>query len=126
MEKSVQLTKAEEQIMQVLWSLGEGTVQEIRDLLEAPKPARTTVSTVLTILENKGFAGHKSNGRINVYFALVAKEAYSKTQLSGLLKNYFNNSFGAMASFFAKENNYTIEELDLLIRDTQNELDKEK
>lgn len=123
---NVQLTKAEEQIMQVLWELGEGTVQDIRDRLEEVKPARTTVATVLTILENKGFASHSSQGRVNLYKPLISKEGYSKSQLSGLLKNYFNNSFAAMASFFAKENNYSIEELDLLIRDTKEELNKEK
>jgi len=128
MEKvpAVQLTKAEEQIMQILWSLGEGTVQDIREKLEDPKPARTTVSTVLTILENKGFASHTSLGRINNYTPLISKEVYSKSQLFGLLKNYFNNSFSSMASFFAKENNYSVEELDMLIRDTKNELNKEK
>jgi len=109
MEKvpAVQLTKAEEQIMQILWSLGEGTVQDIREKLEDPKPARTTVS-------------------INNYTPLISKEVYSKSQLFGLLKNYFNNSFSSMASFFAKENNYSVEELDMLIRDTKNELNKEK
>lgn len=123
---NVQLTKAEEQIMQVLWGLGEGTVQDIRDRLEEPKPARTTVATVLTILENKNFASRTSQGRVNLYTPLVSKEGYSKLQLSGLLKNYFNNSFAAMASFFAKENNYTIEELDQLIKDTHEELKKDK
>lgn len=123
---NVQLTKAEEQIMQVLWELGEGTVQDIREQLEEVKPARTTVATVLTILENKGFASHSSQGRVNIYKPLVSKEGYSKTQLSGLLKKYFNNSFAAMASFFAKENNYSIEELDLMIKETKEELDKEK
>ena len=122
----VQLTKAEEQIMQVLWTLGEGTVQDIREKMEAPKAARTTVATVLSILENKGFVKHNSVGRTNVYFPAIAKEAYSKTQLFGLLKNYFNDSFSSMASFFAKESNYSVEELDRLIRDTKEELKKEK
>lgn len=126
MEKIVQLTKAEEQIMQVLWALSEGTVQDIRDSLEVPVPARTTVSTVLTILENKGFVTHNSIGRTNIYTAVITKEVYSKSQLSGLLKNYFNNSFATMASFFAKENNFTITELDELIKDTKDELNKEK
>lgn len=120
-----QLTKAEEQIMQILWSLGEGTVQDIRDKLADPKPARTTVSTVLTILENKGFASHHSLGRINNYIPLISKDDYSKSQLFGLLKNYFNNSFASMASFFAKESNYTIEELDTLLQNTKDELNKE-
>lgn len=126
MEKMGQLTKAEEQIMQALWTIGEGTVQEIRDQLPEPKPARTTVSTVLTILGNKGFTSHDSLGRSNVYKPLIDKQIYSKNQLSGLLKNYFNNSFATMASFFAKENNYSIEELDQMIRETKDELNKEK
>lgn len=126
MKKIAQLTKAEEQIMQVLWNIGRGTVQDIREKLQAPKPARTTVATVLTILENKGFARHKSSGRTNVYAPIVGKEAYSKKQLSGLLKNYFNNSFASMASFFATENNYTVEELDRLLQETRDELKKEK
>jgi BlaI family penicillinase repressor len=123
---NTQLTKAEEQIMQVLWSLGEGTVHDIIVQLSDPKPARTTVATVLTILENKGFASRSTKGRVNLYTPLVSKEGYSKAQLSGLLKNYFNNSFATMASFFAKENNFTIEELDSLIKDTRDELDKDK
>lgn len=123
---NVQLTKAEEQIMQVLWELGEGTVHDIRERLVEPKPARTTVATVLTILENKSFASRTTQGRVNLYAPLVSKEGYSRSQLSGLLKNYFNNSFSAMASFFARENNYSIEELDLLIKETKDELDKDK
>lgn len=123
---NAQLTKAEEQIMQALWELEQGTVQDIRDRLEDAKPARTTVATVLTILENKGFVSHISQGRANIYKPLISKEGYSKSQLSGLLKNYFNNSFASMASFFARENNYSIEELDLLIKDTKEELNKEK
>ena len=122
----VQLTKAEEQIMQILWTLNEGSVQDILEKLEEPKPARTTVSTVLTILENKGFVSHESRGRTNMYAPVVLKEAYSKFQLFGLLRNYFDNSFASMASFFAKENNYSVEELDKLIKDTQDELNKEQ
>ena len=122
----VQLTKAEEQIMQVLWGLGQATVQDILEKLEEPKPARTTVSTVLTILETKGFATHSSVGRINNYTPVLSKDVYSKSQLFGLLKNYFNNSFSSMASFFAKESNYTVEELDTIIQQTKDELSKEQ
>lgn len=123
---NVQLTKAEEQIMQVLWELGQGTVHDIRERLSEPKPARTTVATVLTILENKSFTSRSTEGRINVYAPLVSKEGYSKYQLSGLLKNYFNDSFASMASFFARENNYSLKDLDQLIKDTKEGLDKEK
>ena len=112
--------------MQILWDLGKGTVQDIRERLDNPKPARTTVSTVLTVLENKGFVKHKNAGRTNVYAPAIQKEAYSKTQLFGLLKNYFNNSFASMASFFANEKNYSIEQLDTLIQETKDQLKKEK
>ena len=125
METGAQLTKAEEQIMQVLWKLEEGSVSDIREGLEEPKPARTTVATVLSILEKKGFVSHESVGRNNIYRPLLQKDIYSKTQLFGLLKNYFNDSFAAMASFFAKESNYSIEELDKLIRETKEDLDNE-
>jgi predicted transcriptional regulator len=122
----VQLTKAEEQIMQFLWTLRESTVQDIREKFEYPKPARTTIASVLSILENKGFATHKTFGRVNVYYPVVAKNEYSKTQLFGMIKNYFNNSLPAMVSFFAKEKNLSVEELDELLEETRKELEKEQ
>ena len=120
-----QLTRAEEQIMQILWMLQESTVQDIREKFEDSKPARTTISSVLSILENKGFAMHKSFGRVNVYYPIVAKNDYSKIQLFGMIKNYFNNSLPAMVSFFAKEKNLSMEELDELLEETRKELTKE-
>jgi predicted transcriptional regulator len=123
---SIQLTKAEEQVMKILWKLEQGTVQNILERFELPKPARTTVSTVLSILENKGFAAHTSEGKVNVYVPLLKKEDYSKSQLLGIMKNYFDNSFASMASFFAKENNLTMEELDGLLDETREALLKEQ
>ena len=122
----IQLTKAEEQIMQILWALQESTVQDIREKFEEHKPARTTIASVLTILENKGFAIHKSFGRVNVYYPAVAKNEYSKTQLFGMIKNYFDNSLPTMVSFFAKEKNLSIEELDELLEETREELKEEQ
>jgi predicted transcriptional regulator len=122
---ALQLTKAEEQIMKILWELKQGTVQDILEKFEPPKPARTTVATILSILENKGFAGHQSAGKVNVYSPVVKKEDYSKSQLSGIMKDYFNNSFASMASFFAKENNLSLEELDQLMEETREALRKE-
>ena len=122
----IQLTRAEEQIMQILWMLQESTVQDIREKFEDRKPARTTIASVLTILENKGFAMHKSFGRVNVYYPVVAKNEYSKTQLFGVIKNYFNNSLPTMVSFFAKEKNLSMEELDELLEETRKELGKEQ
>ena len=121
-----QLTKAEEQIMQIMWNLEESTVQNIREKFNPPKPARTTIATVLGILENKGFVTHKTLGRINVYYPSVDKKSYSKSQLMGVIKNYFNNSFTSMALFFAKEKNLTIEQLDALFEEAKEKLKTEE
>ena len=74
----MQLTKAEEQVMQILWDMEEGLVKDIRDRFNDPKPARNTVSTVVRILERKGFVGHKSYGNVHLYFPLVPKSEYSR------------------------------------------------
>ena len=115
----MQLTKAEEQIMQILWSLEQGTVQDILQGFAESKPARTTIATVLNILETKKFVGHRSEGRTNIYHPLVLKDDYSKNQLSGFIKNYFDGSFSSMVSFFAKENNISIEEMDAVLKETR-------
>ncbi|MCD7973035.1 MAG: BlaI/MecI/CopY family transcriptional regulator [Candidatus Azobacteroides sp.] len=115
----MQLTKAEEQVMHFLWNSGEATVQAIREQFHEPKPARTTIATILNILENKQFAGHYTKGRINIYRPLISKEEYSKKQFFGFLKNYFDGSFSSLTSFFAKETNMTVEELDKLMQETK-------
>lgn len=122
----MQLTKAEEQIMQILWTTDEATVQDILKEFTGTKPARTTISTVLGILENKGFVTHKTFGRVNVYTSLISKDEYSKKQLFGFLKNYFDGSFSSMTSFFAKETNLTIEDLDKLMEETKKALKEEQ
>lgn len=122
----MQLTKAEEQVMQILWAMDEGIVRDIRDAFPEPRPARNTVSTVIRILEKKGFVNHKTYGNLHVYYPLVTKEEYSKKQLFGLLESYFNNSFPAMASFFAREKDLSIKDLDKLLEETRSELKKKK
>lgn len=122
----MQLTKAEEQIMQILWKMGEGIVSDIRNTFTDPKPARNTVSTVLRILEKKGIVGHKAYGNVHVYHPLISKSEYSKSQLFGLMENYFNNSFPTMASFFAHEKDLSIKELDRLLDETKKEMAKIK
>jgi predicted transcriptional regulator len=123
---NMQLTKAEEQVMQILWELGEGLVKDIRDRFGDPKPARNTVSTVVRILEKKGFVGHRAYGNVYLYYPLITKSEYSKTQLFGLMESYFNNSFPAMASFFAREKDLTLGELEEMLEDTRKELSKRK
>jgi predicted transcriptional regulator len=120
------LTKAEEQIMQVLWESGKGFVKEIRQGLPDPKPAYNTVSTSVRILEEKGFVAHKTYGRSHQYYPLVSKKEYSKSRLHEMLSNYFGNSFRELVSFFAKENDLSLNELEELIQDVQQDIDKNK
>lgn len=119
------LTKAEEQIMQILWDLKEATVKEVVEGFKAPKPAYTTVATVLKVLEKKEIVSHKPLGNTYQYFATLSKKAYAKDQFSSLLTNYFSGSFPKMATFFAKENNLNISELEEMIKIAESELEKE-
>jgi len=122
----MQLTKAEEQVMQILWEMKEGLVKDIRDRFDDPKPARNTISTVVRVLEKKGFVTHKAYSNVHIYYPQVTKNEYSKKQLFGLMESYFDNSFPAMASFFAKEKDLSIKELDELLDDTRKELKRNK
>jgi BlaI family transcriptional regulator, penicillinase repressor len=118
----MQLTKAEEQIMQILWELGEGMVRDIRDKFDEPRPARNTVSTIIRVLEAKGVVSYRAEGNTHVYFPLVSKKEYSKKQLFSLMQNYFGNSFPQMATFFAREKDLTIDDLEELLNETKEEL----
>jgi predicted transcriptional regulator len=112
--------------MQILWKMKEGLVKDIREEFDDPKPARNTVSTVVRVLEKKGFVGHKAYGNVHLYFPLVSRKEYSKNQLFGLMENYFNNSFPAMASFFAREKDLSVKELEEMLDETRKELKKDK
>jgi BlaI family penicillinase repressor len=125
-KKEMQLTKAEEQIMQVLWEMREGLVKDIRDRFDDPKPARNTVSTVVRVLERKKYVSHRAYGNVHVYYPLVSKMEYSKNQLFRLLDGYFDNSFPALATFFAREKDLSVRELEELLEDTKKELKKNK
>ena len=117
-----ELTKAEEQVMQILWNMKESIVRDMVEQFPDPKPAYNTVSTVLRVLEKKGFVDHKAYGTTYVYFPLVSKKEYSKFQFTNLIKNYFNGSFPKMAAFFAKENKLSIQELEEMMEMARNEL----
>jgi predicted transcriptional regulator len=116
------LTKAEEEIMLILWKLGESTIRDVMTELSEPNTPYTTVSTVVRVLEKKGFVGHKAVGTTYLYFPLVAKKDYLKGYLSGIVSNYFDGSFSRMAAFFAKENDLDMKELHELITDIESEL----
>lgn len=110
------LTKAEEQIMQVIWKLEKAFLREIIDQLPNPKPHQNTVSTIIKILVGKDFAGVNVIGRNHQYYALVNKDAYSKGSMKSLIKKYFDGSFSNAVSSMVKENNLSIEELELLLK----------
>lgn len=116
------LTKAEEEIMLILWKLGESTIREVMSELSAPDTPYTTVSTVVRVLEKKKFVDHKAVGTTYLYYPLVQKKDYLKGYLSGIVSNYFDGSFSRMAAFFAKENDLDMEELHGLITDIESEL----
>ncbi len=119
-----ELTKAEEQVMQVLWKVKEGIVRDLISHFRDPKPAYNTVSTVLRVLEKKGFVDHKAYGTTYVYFPLVSKKDYSGFQFSNLIKNYFNGSFPKMAAFFAHENNMSMQDLEEMLSIAKEEMEK--
>ena len=110
-----ELTKAEEQIMQVLWDLNRAFVKEIIDRLPDPKPAYNTVSTIVRILQDKGFVGHETYGKSHCYYPLVDKDTYTRKFLKNFIGNYFQNSFSQMVSFLAKEENVDLKELEKIL-----------
>ncbi len=110
------LTKAEEQIMQTIWKLGKAFLREIIDELPNPKPHQNTVATIIKILVEKEFVGVTVFGRTHQYYPLVSKDVYSKGSIKTLVKGYFEGSFSNAVSFMVKENNLSIEELELLLK----------
>lgn len=111
-----ELTKAEEEIMQQLWELERGFVRDIIERLPEPKPAYTTVSTIVRILESKGFIDHEVFGKTHRYFPIVSKEAYRKFVTDKLMNGYFGNSVGEMVSFFVKEQQLDLTEADDILK----------
>ena len=109
-----ELTKAEEQVMQILWQLKEAIVKDIITEMPDPKPAYNTVSTVVRVLEGKGFIDHKAYGNSHVYFAVISEDSYKKFTFDKMMKNYFSNSYKSLVSFIADEKKLGIKELDEL------------
>ncbi|MDO7744260.1 MAG: BlaI/MecI/CopY family transcriptional regulator [Pedobacter sp.] len=110
------LTKAEEQIMQIIWQIDKGFVKEVIDLLPEPKPAYNTVSTIIRILEVKGFIGHEALGKSHQYYALISRDDYKRHATEKLLGNYFENSVESMFSFFVKEEKMDVGDVDEILK----------
>lgn len=120
------LTKAEEQIMQVLWKLEKGFLREITDAMPVPKPHQNTVATLLKILVEKQFVTVTVLGRQHLYTPLITKDDYSKRTMKQIVKGYFEGSFSNVVSFMVKENNITIEELEALLTQIKKQQNQKK
>jgi predicted transcriptional regulator len=121
-----ELTRAEEQIMQILWKLDRAFVKDIIDDLPVPKPAYNTVSTIIRILEKKGVVSHKAYGNTHEYFALITKDEYKKKYFKSFLTRYFSDSFPDMVSFFAGDRDLSLQELEEIRQRLGEEIEKQK
>ena len=121
-----QLTKAEEQVMQILWKIKQGFVRDVLDQMPAPKPAYNTVSTIIRILEKKGFIGYKAYGKTHEYFPLIAENEYKSFYLKSMISGYFGGSFERLVSFFAKDNNMDIHEMEELLKNVQEDINQDE
>lgn len=115
--KMKKLTKAEEEIMQILWDLKEANVASILEEMPQPKPAYNTVSTIVRILESKGFVDHRKKGKGYSYFPVVEKETYTNQTMNNLIDSYFNGSFKSMVSFFMKKNKLDTTDLEAILKE---------
>lgn len=114
-----ELTRAEEEIMQILWEINKGFVKSIIEKFPKPKPAYNTVSTIIRILEKKGFVDHKAYGKTFEYFPLITKDEYKQKFMKGFVKKYFENSFKSMVSFIAREEDLSLKELEEILKSSK-------
>ncbi|MEO5977794.1 MAG: BlaI/MecI/CopY family transcriptional regulator [Chryseolinea sp.] len=112
-----ELTRAEEEIMQVLWTVESAFVKDIIEELPEPKPAYSTVSTIVRILQQKGFVGHKAEGQSHKYHTLITKANYTKQFMKGFVSRYFDGSYPEMVSFFTKQDKLSVGELENLVKE---------
>lgn len=113
--RAQELTRAELEIMQILWKIERGFVNNILEAMPEPKPAYNTVSTIVRILEKKGFVAHKSFGKSHEYYPLVDRQSYTRGFMSNVLENFFGGSVGNMVSFLSHEKGITVSEADEII-----------
>ena len=111
------LTKAEEQLMHILWELDGAYLREVMEALPEPKLHQNTVATFLKIMVDKGFVEVEALGRIHKYIPTISKEDYSKKTFTGLVKNYFSGSYKEAVSFLVDENQLSIQDLELLLKE---------
>ena len=114
------LTKREEEFMELFWEKGDLYVKEIIEMLEEPKPHYNTVSTIVRLLEDKSFVGHRQYGNTYQYFALISREEFSKNSMKKMVNKYFDQSYASVVSMFVKEEKISIEEIQELIQKVLN------
>lgn len=117
-----QLTKAEEQVMQILWEIKKGFVKDMLDKMPNPKPAYNTVSTIVRILEKKGFVSYNAYGKTHEYFPIIEKNQYRSFYLKSMITGYFGGSFERLVSFFAKDNDMDINEMEELLQSVKSDI----
>lgn len=122
----MQLSKTEEQVMQYLWKLEKAFMKDLLAEFPTPKPANTTVATLLKRMYDKGFVNYKLHGKSREYFPLVKKSDYFSKHVNGLIKNFFNNSASQFASFFTSETNLSVSELESLKKLIDNQIKEQK
>ena len=116
-QKMQELTKAELEIMQVIWKLGkEFIVRDVHDMMPEPKPAYNTVSTMVRILDTKGFLTHKTYGHTNIYKSAVSKDDYTGRFMQGVLNSFFEGSVSRLVTFFSDNKNLSVQEADEILK----------
>ncbi|WP_421801031.1 BlaI/MecI/CopY family transcriptional regulator [Flagellimonas sp.] len=120
----MQLSKSEEELMNIVWKLKKAFMKDLLDAYPEPKPAATTVATLLKRMADKGFVAYNSIGRSREYYPLVRKKDYFSKHVNGLIKNFFNNSASQFASFFTQETDLSKSELEELKKLIDNEIKK--
>lgn len=113
--KIKELTKAELQIMQLLWSKKKAYVNDLLDGMPEPKPAYNTVSTIVRILERKGFVSHETYGKTHLYYALIDRDIYLNSMMKGIMNSFFSGSITNMVSFLSKKEGISIDEANKLL-----------
>lgn len=117
-----ELTRAEEQIMQILWDIEKGFVKDVLEKMKTPKPAYNTVSTIIRILERKGFVKHNAYGKSHEYYPIVSKDEYRSFTIKNLLSGYFSGSFAKLASFFAKDEKLDVKAVEKIMAEVKDDV----
>ena len=122
----LELTRAEEEVMQILWMLGKGFVNNVLEHYPEPRPAYNTVSTIIRILEKKGFIDHNAYGKTFEYFPLISKADYTRQFMGTVVRGYFDNSLHKMVSFFTGDERMSMKEMEEIRKIIDQQIEQKK